>query len=67
MAEKTHEREHGLYSGEHPYHAHQELHDKLRLEVLDDREWMFAAFIRWTAWALVLIFLILAFLALTQT
>ena len=71
MAEKKneHEREsgHGLYSGEHPAHAQEQVHDKLSAEILADRESMFATFVRWSAWNVIFIFLILAFLALTQT
>ena len=67
MAETKSEQGHGLYSGEHPPHGQEQTHDKLSAEILEDREWMFSAFIRWTAWNLVLIFLILIFLALTQT
>jgi hypothetical protein len=65
MAEK-HE-EHGLYSGEHPAHGLEEEHDQLGQAILADRERIFAAFIRWSAWTVVLSMLILAFLALTQT
>ena len=32
-----------------------------------EQEKTFAAFIRWTAWALVIIILVLGYLALTQT
>ena len=65
MAEKEHE--HGLYSGEHPPHGQEQVHDRLSAEILSDREWMFSAFIRWSAIAVFHIFVILAFLALTQT
>lgn len=65
MAQKEHE--HGLYSGEHPAHGQEQTHDRLSAEILADREWMFAAFIRWSAWTVIFILLILAFLALTQT
>jgi hypothetical protein len=58
---------HGLYSGEHPAHAQDQTHDRIDAEILADREWVFATFVRWSAWTLVLVFLILAFLALTQT
>lgn len=60
MAEKHHE--HGLYGGEHPADAHE--HGTMNI---DEHERVFATFIRWSAWSLILIFLILAFLALTQT
>lgn len=63
MAE-TMEREHALHGGDD---AERELHDRLRAEVTADREWIFASFLRWSAWTLVLIVLILSFLALTQT
>ena len=67
MAETKTDQEHGLYSGEHPAHAQDQTHDKLGAEILADREWMFGTFVRWSAWTLILVFLILAFLALTQT
>lgn len=70
MAEKEHEsgdRGHGLYSGEHPAHGQEQTHDKLSQEILADREWMFAKFVSWSAWTVMLIVLVLAFLALTQT
>jgi hypothetical protein len=59
--------EHGLYSGEHPAHAQDETHDKLDAEILADREWIFAKFVQWSAWNVIFILVILAFLALTQT
>ena len=34
---------------------------------ITEQEKTFAGFIRWTVWALVIIFLVLAYLALTQT
>jgi hypothetical protein len=61
MAEHK-EHEHGLYHGEHPPHAHE--HGTMDIS---EQEKIFAAFVRWSAWTLVLIFIILAFLALTQT
>lgn len=60
MAEKEHE--HGLYSGEHPPDAHK--HGTMDIT---EQERVFAAFIRWSAWTVIFILLILAFLALTQT
>jgi hypothetical protein len=65
MAEKH--AEHGLFHGEPIYHGLEDEHDKLGHALLADREWIFAAFIRLSAWTLVLTFLVLAFLALTQT
>ena len=65
MAEQQHE--HGLYSGEHPQDAQEQTHDKLSAEILADREWMFAAFVRWSGIAVFHILVILALLALTQT
>jgi hypothetical protein len=65
--EGGHEHEHGLYSGEHPAHAQEQTHDRLGAEILADREWMFGAFVRWSAIAVFHIIVILAFLALTQT
>ena len=56
------EHEHGLYNGEHPPDAHS--HGTMNIA---EQERVFAAFIRWSAWTLIFIFLILAFLALTQT
>jgi hypothetical protein len=67
MAETNTDQEHGLYSGEHPAHGQEQAHDKLSAEILADREWMFGKFVQWSAWNVILIFLILAFLALTQT
>ena len=34
---------------------------------ISEQEKIFAAFLRWSAWTLVLVFLILGFMALTQT
>jgi hypothetical protein len=65
MAEKEHE--HGLYSGEHPPHGQDQADDRQSAEIVADREWMFAAFVRWSAWTVLLIIAILLFLALTQT
>lgn len=53
-------------------HAHGHAHVPYDLaqvehEITADRQWMFDKFIQWTGWNLVLIFLILALLALTQT
>ncbi len=57
-------------------HAHHAAHDHAQLpydeaqvtrEITADREWIFEKFISFSAWNLVLIFAILAFLALTQT
>jgi hypothetical protein len=67
MAETKTGNEHGLYSGEHPAHAQDETHDRLNAELLADRERVFATFVRWSGWNLILILMILAFLALTQT
>ena len=67
MAETKTGNEHGLYSGEHPAHAQEHTHDELSAEILADREWMFAKFVQWSAWNVILIVVILAFLALTQT
>ena len=67
MAENKQEHEHGLYSGEPIYHGLEDEHDPLRHALLAEREWMFATFVRWSAWTVILIFLVLAFLALTQT
>jgi hypothetical protein len=60
MAESEHQ--HGLYSGEHPPDAHK--HGTMDIT---EHERIFAAFVRWSAWTVILVFLILAFLALTQT
>ena len=67
MAEHKHEEEHGLYSGEPIYHGREDERGRLDHEILADRERVFATFVRWSAWNVVLIFLILAFLAITQT
>lgn len=60
MVDKHHED--GLYDGDHPADAHE--HGTMDIA---DHERIFAAFIRWSAWTLILVVLILAFLALTQT
>jgi hypothetical protein len=56
----------------HETHAHGDAHPpyddaELNRELTADREAMFHGFIRFTAWNVVLIFAILALLALTQT
>jgi Bacterial aa3 type cytochrome c oxidase subunit IV len=60
MAQDQHE--HGLYSGEHPPDAHK--HGTMDIA---EQERVFAGFIRWSAWTVIFILLILGFLALTQT
>ena len=60
MAQKQHE--HGLYSGEHAPDAHK--HGTMDIS---GHERIFSTFIRWSAWTVIIVFLILAFLALTQT
>lgn len=55
---------HGHDHGHARDHAAEE---RMNHEILADREWMFDAFIRFSAWNVVLIFAILALLALTQT
>jgi hypothetical protein len=64
-----HDRHHDTHGGAH---AHGDAHlpyDEARVEseLTADREGMFHGFIRFTAWNVVLIFAILALLALTQT
>lgn len=57
-------------------YAHDRAHDHAHLpydmaeverELTADRQWMFDKFIQWTAWNVVLIVIVLALLALTQT
>ncbi len=67
MADHKHADEHGLYSGEPIYHGLDDEHNRLGHALLEDREWVFASFMRWSAWTVLLIFIILAFLAITQT
>lgn len=66
-ADEKHGQEHGLYSGEPINHGLQDEHDKLGHALLEDREWIFEAFLRWSSWTVLLILIILAFLAITQT
>ena len=59
-----------MADNEHHHDTHAHLpYDQAQVEreITADREWMFDKFISWTAWNVVLIFVILALLALTQT
>lgn len=56
-------------------HGHDDAHDdahahgdeRVNRELLADREWIFDAFVRFSAWNVLIIFIILALLALTNT
>ena len=76
-------RPHGaahVHAHAHDDHVHGHGHDdghghahvpydqvQVEREITADRQWMFDKFIQWTGWNLVVIFIILALLALTQT
>ena len=57
--------QHGHDDAHHDAHGHDD--EQMSRGILADREWIFDAFVRFSAWNVVIIFIILALLALTQT